>query len=520
MKSPEYAFSFVCIALSLILVLVALFNLGTGIVYDTHNWIDTLFIFGAAWRVHQGLTPVLDFGHHYGGFIPQTLGWAMSAFGDTVSVFYAYSILMGGFLVGCAAVISRQGLSFAGFCAVVLVVLTLVLTRYQLEWSSAITGVGSGHSFFYNRYGQAAMVIVAVFVALRSNNQFTELTGGLVVGVLIGTACLTKSTFVVTLPGLLIALLILRRWSAIAGACAGLAAFILAFDPTLARFFGSLNYALEYFSGDNRLVGNSVPGLIRMSVKIPLAQPVALALAGIALAACLNARACWWPCLSIVVFAGSLVGMTATMGGFGSTGHLVLPTLAGVAIGCAELARGNGSENVQVIKGLAAAIVFGFTVPHVLNAAAAGAQGYLRQSQLLIEHGPYARYLNIPKYYHASNGPTHYQMLADGIEGLDSLGGDASQWGIVANGLLSFEHAMRAKPVAGYPLWQDDPVPEFAADRPLSDEIDVILISRLPEFSDRVLRSKMTSEFALCSRTELWEIYTHERLSDAICPAN
>lgn len=86
MKSLEYAFSFVCMALSLSLVLVALFNLGPGVVYDTHNWIDTFFILGAAWRVHEGLTPVLDFSHHYGGFIPQTLSWTMSAFGDTAPV--------------------------------------------------------------------------------------------------------------------------------------------------------------------------------------------------------------------------------------------------------------------------------------------------------------------------------------------------------------------------------------------------------------------------------------------------
>ena len=281
------------------------------------------------------------------------------------------------------------------------------------------------------------------------------------------------------------------------------------------RFFGSLDYALAHVGGNN-----SVLGLIRKSVQIPLAQPVALTLSGIAIAASINARGGLWQSLSIVLFAGSVVGMTATMGGNGSLGQLALPTLAGVAIGCAELVRRSAAEHAQIIGVLAGAIVLGFTVPHVLNAAAAATESMFERSQLLVKHGPYVRYLSMPEGHNAHTGPTQYQMLADGIDGLNGLGGDASQWGIVANGGLTFEHAMRAKPVAGYPLWQRKTAPEFAPDRPLSDEVDVIMISRLPYVSDHTLRSKMTGDFSLCARTNLWEIYTHERLSIATCLAN
>src|SRR6056297_2423429 len=512
MKAMDYIFVFVCSFLASVLLAVAMFNLAFGVVYDTEHFADTFFILGAAWRALQGFTPVLDFGHFYGGFISQTLSWTMSAFGDSASALYVYAIGISVFLIGCAVLIARQGLSLAGFSAVVLLILTLMLTRHPLELNSPIIEVVSAHSFLYNRFAQAAMLVVALFVALRSDNQSKEVTGGIVSGLLVGAVCLTKSTFVVVLPGLLLALMIERRWSATGGALAGLAAFVLAFDPMLARFFGSLSYALEHVGADN-----GVPALIRKAIQIPLYQPVALGLAVVALILCLRASMTGRRALSVILFAGAVVAMTATMGGNGSLGQLALPTLAGIAIGCAELARRNETLDTQAIQGLAVAIVLGFGVPHVLNSAAAATDGMLRQSQLLVEEGPYARYLSLPDGNIQDEHPTQYKMLSDGIDALSALDGEVSEWGIVANGGITFEHALRAKPVTGYPLWQRDSAPEFAEERGLSDEVDVIMIAKAKNVSDRVLRSKMTKDFVLCSATDIWEIYAHRRLKLDAC---
>lgn len=516
MKSLEYTFIGTCAALSLVLLVVALFNLSFGLVYDTHAFADTFFILGAAWRVLQGFEPVLDFGHFYGGFISETLSWTMSLFGENAQVLYTYSLVMSVFLVGCVAIVVRQEISAAGFSAIVLLILTLMLTRSPLEMNSSVIRVVSQHAFLYNRYAQAAMFVVALVVALKTNNRQKEVIGGVVAGLLVGSVCLTKSTFVVAMPGLVLALLIGRRWFATGGVVAGLLAFALMFDPGLARFFGSLDYALAHVGN-----GNGVPGLIRKTVQIPLFQPIALGLAAVALGLCIKGRGTWWEALSIATFAGSVFAMTATMGGNGSIGQLALPTLAGVAIGCAELARRRGAANAVTVQCLAGVLVLGFAVPHVLNSAAASAEGYLRKSEVLIDEGPYSRYLNLPEDHDKSPVAAQYEMLADGMRALRNLG-DPSLWGIVANGGITFEHALRAKPVAGYPLWQRETAPELAENRPLSEEVDLVLMSRTEGVNvlDHALRSKITDDFVLCTVTDHWEIYVHQRLNLETCSVN
>ena len=502
--------------LSLVVLIssVAAFSAFAGLVYDTDHFADTFFIFGAAWRILEGFRPVIDFGHFYGGFISETLSWTMSIFGVNASVFYLHSFFLGSILIACAFLFSRTHVSPIGVSAVALVILTLLMTRYPLELNAPITQVVSTHSYFYNRFAQAAMFTVSLFVFFKGGLDRRDFIGGVVAGFLVGAVCLTKSTFVVVLPGLILALLIARRWFATGGAFLGLGLFVLVFDPSLQRFFGSLEYAFAHVGESN-----SVMGLIRKSVQIPLYQIVPLCATLFALLYCFREAALRIPIISALIFAGSVVGMTATMGGNGSIGQLAVPTLIAICIGCMELARKQFGENERVIQSIALILVLAFALPHIANMAGAAAEGYARKSERLIEDGPYNRYLSAPIGSGEQSGPTQYERLADGIDALQALG-DPSQWGIVADSGITFEHPLLARPVVGYPLWQRDTAPELAPDRALSDDIDIVLLGRATESAvGTILRSKMTDMFAICVISDHWEIYAHQRLGLMGCTA-
>ncbi len=499
-------------SLILLISLIAVFSFFVGIFYDTDHFADTFFILGAAWRILEGLRPVIDFGHFYGGFISETLSWTMYVFGTHASVFYLHSIFLGCALIACAFLFSRTHMSPLGFSGVALVILTLLLTRYPLEFNDQVIRVISTHSFFYNRFAQAAMFVVTLFVIFKNDRKRREVFGGGVSGMLVGAVCLTKSTFVLVLPGLFIALLIMRRWFAAGGALIGLGLFVLVFDPNLQRFFGSLDYALAHVGESNGIMG-----LIRKSVQIPLYQPVALCATLFAVALCVKDATIRVPVASAIILAGTVVGMTATMGGNGSLGQLALPTLIALCIGCAELARKHSAEHEPVIRYISVILILAFATPHVANMLGAAAEGYSRKSERLIEHGPYARYLSVPEQQGESSGPTQYEMLADGITALRALG-EPSQWGVVADSGITFEHALLAKPVAGYPLWQRASAPELGPDRALSDDIDIILLARGEAFgATSILRSKMTDKFTVCTISNYWEVYAHQRLALTNC---
>lgn len=483
-----------------------------GFQYDTDHFADTFFLLGAAWRVHEGLIPVIDFGHFYGGFVSESLGWTMFIFGTHTSVFYVYSIILSIVLLVCAYLFSKDEISPLGLSCFALSIFTLLMTRYPLELNDPIIRITSTHSFFYNRFAQAAMLTVSLFIFFRANSDNKEVFFGVISGLIIAAVCLTKSTFIVVLPGIIIALLISCRWFAVAGTLIGLAVFVIIFDPSLQRFFGSLSYALSHVGEENGVIG-----LIRKSIQIPLYQPIALCATLIALAICFNQKAVRLSLLSSIVFACSVIGMTATMGGNGSLGQLALPTLIALCVGCAELARKHLVEGAPIVQSISLILVLAFALPHVANMAGAALEGYARQSQRLIHDGPYDRYLSIPENRRNSDQATQYEMLAEGMTVLRSLG-DSSEWGIIADAGITFEHPLLSKPVAGYPLWQRVTAPEFGPDRALSEEIEIILLSRGREAPvGDIIRSKMTDVFSICARSENWEVYAHQRLALTTC---
>ena len=187
-----------------------------------------------------------------------------------------------------ALVLLRPRISWYGYAAVVLLITTLLLTRHPLEMSQSITRMVSAHSFIYNRFAFAGLVVTGLFVALPDARGRREALLGLGAGALAALVCLTKPTFVILAPGLLLACMVQRRWHAASGVLVGLCGTLLLVDPGFARLSGSFAYAMAHVGGQN-----DPADLIRKAIQIPFAQPVAVTFALAALVCMLRAGGSW-----------------------------------------------------------------------------------------------------------------------------------------------------------------------------------------------------------------------------------
>lgn len=507
------AFFMICTAVMAAVVLLN--GLLGGTFYDTDHFADTLFMLGAGWRVHEGLTPATGFGHFYGGLLEQGLGMTMRFLGPGIFTFDYFTLLLTLIITGLAILALHRRMSVTGLAALALMIAALLLTRYPLESSGAIFRVVSTHSFLYNRFALAIVAIAGLFVALRAEVERDDILGGMIVGILAGAIILVKPTFIIMPPAIALGLLIQRRWQALAAFLAGLVLVILLLDPDLARWRASFVYAMAHVGQQD---GNNLNALIRKAIQVPLAQPVALTLSLAAAGYLLVKRISLATILAVFILAGVGIGMTATMGGNGSLGQLALPITIFVGLAAAEIASRRGLDQAPVLRAMAFCALAGFTLPHMVNLLAAAAEGYRERNAMLIDQGPYARYLSQPEPSENSLGGTQYQMLADGIKVLNAMG-NASQWGIVADEGISFEHALLARPVPGYPLWQRSTAPEFAPGNPFPPEADVVLLSR--NNSDSPVRDlighKIREDFKLCRTSAYWEIHVRQSSNIPSC---
>jgi hypothetical protein len=496
--------SFIAIASTFYLSI--LLNAAFGVLYDTDHFGDTLFLLGAAWRVNEGLTPVLDFGHFYGGVVAQGISFTIDVFGHSVFVIDYFTMIAAFLLSVIAGVILRTRLSWYGLVAVIVVVTTLLLTRHPLEMSQSITQIVSTHSFIYNRFALAALLVIGIFVALPDPNKTRDGLLAVLIGVLIALVCLTKPTFVVLIIGSLLALLVQTRWAASLGIGFGLVATFLLLDPWLARFVGSFEYALAHVGGSN-----GIGGLIRKAIQIPLAQPVAFLLSLAALMALLIRGHSIKTTLAILIMAGTGVGLATTMGGNGSLGQLALPIIIMVTLATAEITKDKTFGLINTC------LILAFCGTHLLNTLGSTAESVSARNQSLISDGPYTRYVSIPE--RKGSDPTQYEMFADGIVTLNALG-DPSQWGIISDNGISFEYTLLARPVPEYPLWQRSTAPEFATEQPFPPTADIVLLGRFNPSNavQQILRAKMGDAFVVCATSQHWEVLRRTTLETAACP--
>ncbi|MFV0359658.1 hypothetical protein [Tropicimonas sp.] len=493
-------------------------NAVAGIAFDSDHMGDTLFILGAGWRVHEGLRPALDFGHFYGGTVACGLAATMRLFGATVFAFDYFLLAVFALLSALGVVMLRGRLSAPGLAATILIVATLLFTRYPLEVSQSVTRLVSTHSFLYNRLALAMLLISGLFAALSSPQRGREVLGGLLAGGLVVATVLAKPTFIVLAPAVLVALLVQARWLAAAGLIAGAALAAGLFDPGGARWLASMDYAMAHV-GDRDDAG--LRPLLRKAVQIPLAQPVVLTFALAAMGYVLWRKPReMGAVLAALIVAAAGVGMAATMGGGGSLGQLAVPIGCMLALAMAELARRAGRAHAGCLQAVALLLVAAFALPHLANLLGVTAEGISRRGQVLVHTGPFTGYLSLPGDTAGTGRATQYEMFADGIDTLTAIEG-AAERGIVSDSGVTFEFALGAPPVAGYPLWQRPEAPELAPGRPLPDDIDLVLLGRAPNGTPEIagpLRAKMGDAFRLCARSAYWDVFARQSTAPATCP--
>jgi len=484
-----------------------------GVVYDSDHMSDTLFILGAAWRSHEGLTPVVDFGYFYGGILEDGLAATIGLLGPDVFAFHYFKIFLTLGLGGAAILILHRCLSPTGLAAVVLIVTVLMLTRFPLEYDFAISRPVSTHSFIYNRFGLAIVMIAGVFVAIPPASRKAELLSGAVLGLLVALTALIKPPFLILAPAAIIGLGLQRRWSALAGILAGILGAVLWFDPDLARWRGALSYLITQVDGDRAA---SVSHMLLTALRGPFVQPLATLLAITAIAYLLIKRVSVSASVGMLLVAVAGVGMTATMGG--SIGQVVLPITIMISLAAAEISHQRELKHAWALRIVTFCMVAALALPHAANLLMVTVYGNLRQDQMLITQGPYARYLALPNSPRTGMQTGQYRMFADGITELNRMG-DPSRWGIIADRGISFEYALMSKPVPSYPLWQRTTAPELATGQPLAPEVDIVMLGRYGSaISLRdVLTKKMQQDFLLCKTSEYWEIYIREGSGIAGC---
>jgi hypothetical protein len=477
------------------------------VVYDTDHFADTFFILDAAWRHHEGYEPTLDFGHFYGGIVEKFISLAMTLFGLHAKAIDWGLVLLFLALCPVLALVCWRRVSRIGTALAALVLATLLFTRFPLENAESITRLASTHSFTYNRLGLGLFLIVGLMVALPAGSRRWEIAGGLVAGVLLVVLSLTKPTFIVLPPFALLALVPQRRGAALLACLAGIVVGVLLLDPLGARWSASFAYAQASHSEDANV---SVLSLIRKSVQAPLAQPSALALVLISAGLLLwqAGRETWSRILAVILMVGGGLGMTATMGGVGSLGQIALPLLCFAMIVAHELALRQDWTAAAAIPVMTLGVVGAFVLPHVGNLLGVTSEAILRRDRVLVHEGPLAGYLSLPET--PSEGPDQYQMLADGLSFLRRID-DVSDLTVVADGGISFEFALPARPALDFPLWPRPASPEFAPGNDFLADVDIVMLVRAshpdPEAIQPGLRSALGDEFSLCGRTRYWEVY-------------
>lgn len=491
-------------SLAAVLILVVLLNAAFGVVYDTDAFSDTLLLSGAAWRIHSGLQPGVDFGHLYGGIDATGVALIMRLIdGSIASVEYFTAFAALFFSALAAAILYRRASPFT-VAATILAITVLLVGRFPLEFDPLVR-VYSSHAFLYNRIGHVTILIAGLFVALRSDLPKLDAAAGVLVGFVGVVALLAKPTFFVLAPAVLIGLLLQGRWHAAIGVLVGTAAVILALDPTLARWIGSIRYSQAQLAGSDSL---PVEALIRKAVQLPLAQPLAslVAATGLGVLAMRRLRLRAVAGLLIVAVAG--LAMTASMGGNGTLAALILPIAILVSLSAYEIARADAADFAQTLMVLSSITVLSVAGPQGLNVIASILEGNLRRDEMLISEGPFARYLSLPEI-RPRGEPTQYEMFADGIEILSRLG-PASDWGIAADQNISFEYALQARP-ADFPLWQRLNTPEVRPRETLSESIDVLLLSRHHEGNAfQTLLLDRAEGFSPCTRTGHWAVLVRD----------
>lgn len=501
-----------------IVSLFVLITLLSPIVFDTDHFSDTIFILGSAWRSYSGLVPAVDFGHFYGGTTSSMIALAFKIFGVNVKAIDYAQILVFLFFSGCIAYLAFTKVSKITTSFLLLLVATLVFTRFPLEIGLSITGVHSTHSFIYNRLGLASLPIILILCSFKGSERKLEIIDGLLIGALLVFTLFLKFSFIVLAPAVFIALLIQGRFITLLACILSVAIIIMLMGSMAGALQGSYNYVMASI-GDRPEA--SIGVIIKKAAQVFAAHPLALALTmGALIALWDNLASVWKKLLGTAAIIGAGFAVSATMGEAVNIGHMAIPLFAACILVAYEISVRQSNQYQHMIKLCLTFMMLSLSLPHLGNSTVSSLMAVIKKDQMLFQKGPLAGYLSAPssRMFYEQNA-TQYEMLAEGVEVLSAVE-NIQEMGIVADNLISFEFAMQSKPVADYPLWMRESSAEFVQNKGISASADIVMISRHPYGRSGVgnmLFERIQTSFSLCQQTKNWDIFVRNQIDLTIC---
>ncbi|WP_171125997.1 MULTISPECIES: hypothetical protein [unclassified Ruegeria] len=514
-------------------------RIAVPVLLDDGFIVDTLFYGNLGWRGFNGLHPVLDYPHHYGGGFTSFIVLAFNSFGPTLkAIDYTYVLLfLFAFIFGSTVLLGRVSIDNAIILLTCSAAIILGVNCIEDGFIDTIS-----HSFAYNHIAICLMMFLTVFATKTSKlTKILEFLVSLFCGGVLFFLIIMKTPFLLFSLFYFPAVWVNRGRKISFYTVLGFVSAIFLFDPALTRTVESTELL---FSNDIRSAAGGIQGRILHGIYIVLAaSPILLVCAS----KCLTLYRNDPTGTSNFIFALSTCTLGYLAASLFMNGYAylkLLPILVVVLLLLSERIRAS-SADTSASSDLVALVLAAL----IIAQGAVASINYVRiSSELkdysLIEKGPVSMYVmpyfspgektgdtREERLSNASEalaarrkngdperGADSYVIFADGIQLLQSVPDVQSKRIVSTGGGYDFTLALEAPPVVSYPVWPWDR--EGSANFLDLDDVDIVLESMDPYranvFSSDAM-AKLEDEFELCRTSKFFKMHISKNTRQNFC---
>lgn len=519
---------------------LAMFVASAPIAFDNLMMSDTLFLANLGWRGVNGLQPVIDYPHFYGGGTAGFMTAAFALFGPSYKSIYFGYLLAFTFVAVALAVFSWKRLRLIDFSLLLLLVAALTLSFTPIENPDELIVSTVSHAYFYNHLALAIMCALAVHALVICPDLRIEIAASVVAGIALCLLAFLKTTFAVFAGAMLFAYLVQGRWkSATIVLLTGLGLSVV-LDPGWVRLTGSLDLLLQAAGGGGTDLKNRLGLLVMAARSNVFALLVVGAVMGVALFRTRGSGFTFY--LAMAALAGGYLAALISMAGLANL--KLLPLLAVCIVLLAASLRLSGPvpndawTQQPTLRLIGHCLVYAIAGPALVVGASAWWNAIRHSDDSFVRSGPLAGYVvagaregdedlatlvrALDQAAEADDLPlseaAQYVILSDGVALLRQIP-EVERFGIVADS-VSFEFTvpLLSRPVASMPAWPSEPVIAALAWPDIPDDVDIVMISDLPEewsSSRDFLTQKMGDEFRACRRSPFWTLWLRTSIDPA-----
>lgn len=502
---------------------------------------DTILLANIGWRVINGLKPVIDFPHLYGGVVAEFVSLSFYIFGVSFRAINFALIIMFGVSITVLGFLSVSRISLARFSLLAVLSAALMLSLVPIE-VGRIAVPTIGQSFSYNHFAVILMMALTVYTLVRVDNINLEIASSIVAGIIIVLLTLVKPTFSVFGLAVIAACLVQSRWLSVGIIILSIVIGTIVLDPGLQRILGSWDFLLNSDVGQRATIFYFLKKSMSLIVQQLLSIIIVAALIYMSRSSFLHCK------LPIFILACGYGAATLTMNAVPDL--MLMPFL--VTIGFLIIEATNSSElnEINIFTKLKLsfpiAMAYTFIFPALISAGVALGLSIVNKKSSLFPNLALSDYVVISPLssldaFRSKTSETaledrvqeiiqgklspnleryEYVMLADGLKllsGIPSL----KKYGIVSSGrMFDFSMAYQSKPVANYPSWPTPDLPYFKNNKLLPKEISAVMLTKIetvPGLLNNELTIMMGADFKRCDESEIWVLFLRNKLQSELC---